>query len=357
MKAAIVIGTRPEVIKLAPIIKKLKKSNRSVIFTSQHYDFELGIRFFEELRLPKPDYRLKIGKESAAMQIGEIVSKLEPILSQIKPDTVMVQGDTNTALAGSICAIKIGVPINHVESGLRSFDWRMPEEHNRIMIDHISDLLFAPTKKSKKNLLNEKVHGKIFVTGNTVMDSILQNIKLAEKRSTLTTSKSDFILVTIHRAENVDNREVITNIMSALIESSNKIIFPIHPRTLKRLQQFNLFSKVSKAKHITLLSSIGYFDVLKLMKKCSFIVSDSGGIQEEATSPVIRKKVLVIRKTTDRPESVESGFSIVVGTKKTNILNAIKETSKNPVLKPKVSPYGKGVTSKIIVSLLKKHFR
>jgi UDP-N-acetylglucosamine 2-epimerase (non-hydrolysing) len=355
MNIAIIVGTRPEIIKLAPVIKELKKSECNIIFTGQHYDFNLCIRFFEELELPLPDHILKISKESPAIQMGQIISKLQPVLSKINPDTIMVQGDTNTALAGAICAIKMGIPINHVESGLRSFDWRMPEEHNRIEIDHISDLLFASTKNSKKNLIAEKVHGKIFVTGNTVMDSIKQHMKLAEKRSS-DINESDFILFTMHRAENVDNRETISNIISALIESSERIIFPIHPRTLKRLHQFNLFAKVSRNKNIKLVSSVGYFDMLRLMKRCKFIVSDSGGIQEEATSPLIRKKVLVIRKTTDRPESVKSGFSQVVGTTRDKILKAITNTSKNPFLKKMPSPYGKGESSKIIVSLLKNHF-
>ena len=295
MKVAVITGTRPEIIKLAPLIKALKKRERSVIFTGQHYDFNLGIRFFEELELPSPDHKLKISKESPAIQMGEIISKLQPVLSKINPDTVMVQGDTNTALAGAICANKMGIPINHVESGLRSFDWRMPEEHNRVEIDHIADLLFASTNESKKNLIDEKVHGKIFVTGNTAMDSVKQHMKLVEKKSSNFNEK-DFILVTTHRAENVDNREVISNIIYALIESSEKIIFPVHPRTLKRLHQFNLFTKVSNNDNIKLLSSVGYFDMLGLMKRCKFIVSDSGGIQEEATSPLIRKRYWSLEK-------------------------------------------------------------
>jgi len=356
MKVAIIAGTRPEIIKLFPIIKLLKKRNRSVIFTGQHYDFDLGIRFFKELELPLPEYRLKISKEFPAVQIGEMVSKLQPILSDIKPDTVMVQGDTNTALAGAICALKMGIPINHVESGLRSFDWRMPEEHNRVEIDHISDLLFAATKDSKKKLIEEKVHGKIFVTGNTVMDSIKQNMKLVNKKSNLDIGKNDFVLFTMHRAENVDEQETVRNIISSLIESLENIVFPIHPRTLKRLHQFNLFSKISNNKNIRLVRSVGYFDMLRLMKNCKFIVSDSGGIQEEATSPLIRKKVLVIRKTTDRPEAVKSGFSQIVGTRKARILKAMKDTAKNPVLENIPSPYGKGKSGRMIVAIIKDHF-
>lgn len=355
MKVAIVTGTRPEIIKLAPLIKELR-GNSSVIFTGQHYDFELGMRFVKELGLPLPDYKLRISRQSPVIQIGEIISKLHHVFSEIKPDTVSVQGDTNTALAGAICALKMNIPINHVESGLRSFDWRMPEEHNRIEIDHIAELLFASTQNSKKNLLNEMVHGRIFVTGNTVMDSIKQYIGLAKKKSSLETGPDDFILFTMHRAENVDNEAVMRNVISAMIDIKQRIIFPVHPRTRKRLRQFNLLNKISENKSISLIDSVGYFDVLKLMKNCMFIVSDSGGIQEEATSPLIRKKVLVVRKTTDRPESVKNGFSQVVGTSKKRILKAMKQTIRNPEVANRQSPYGNGESSKIIVSLLKRFF-
>ena len=356
MNVAIITGTRPEIIKLAPIIKQLKKNNRSIIFSGQHYDFDLGLGFFKELELPQPDYKLKIGKNSAAIQIGEIICKLQSVLSDIKPDTVMVHGDTNTALAGAICALKMGIPINHVESGLRSFDWRMPEEHNRIEVDHISDLLFASTKISKQNLQMERVHGKIFVTGNTVMDAIELYMKMAEKKSSVNIDEN-FILLTMHRAENVDNKETLKGLVAALVESSEKILFPIHPRTLKRLKQFDLYSEITKSGNIKLLNIIGYFDMLKLMKNCRYIITDSGGIQEEATSPIIRKKVLVIRKTTDRPEAVTGGFSQVVGTSKQGILKAMREIMKDSRLINKQSPYGNGESSKMIVSILKKFFK
>ncbi len=356
MNIAIITGTRPEIIKLAPIIKLLRKDDRNIIFSGQHYDFDLGLKFFKELQLPNPNYKFKISRGVPAIQIGEIISKLYRVLSDIKPDTLMVHGDTNTALAGAICALKMGIPINHVESGLRSYDWRMPEEHNRVGIDHISDLLFAPTIHSKKTLISEKVHGKIFVTGNTVMDSIEQYMKLAYSRSKLQID-NDFVLLTIHRAENVDNEKTLSSVISALIESHQKIVFPIHPRTVKRLKEFGLYSKVLNCRNITLLGVVGYFDMLKLMKECKFIITDSGGIQEEATSPLIKKKVLVIRKTTDRPESVKYNYSRVVGTKKRDILSAIRYTEKNPVLKLRQSPFGKGKAGKIIVSLLERYYK
>lgn len=355
MKTAIILGTRPEIIKFAPIIKNLKKSERLVVFTGQHYDFELGLQFFEELGLPEPDFKLEIGKNEPAVQIGEIISKLQICLGKIKPQTVLVQGDTNSALAGAIWSLKNKIPISHVEAGLRSFDWRMPEEHNRILIDNISEFLFAATNNSKNILRSEKVHGKIYVIGNTVIDAVEMYAKKAEESSL--DIGGEYILFTTHRAENVDNPKIISEVLSAIIESREKIIFPIHPRTLNRLKKFQLLEKIKKNKNIRIMESTKYFDMIKLMKNSKFIITDSGGIQEESTAPSIRKKTIVIRKTTDRPEAVKAGYSILVGTKKLDILRSIRKVSKEPNVKTKKSPYGKGDASDKIQSILKKHFK
>ena len=318
MKIALVLGTRPEIIKLAPIIKKIGSKNCSVIFTGQHYDRKMGLGFMRDLDLPKPDYSLNITKSNPQLQISEIIGKLSKILIKDDFDSVMVQGDTNTVLAAGICSLKSNIPISHVESGLRSNDWRMPEEHNRIAIDHLSEFLFAPTKNTKFNLISEKVHGQIFVTGNTVIDAINIYSKISKKKSKLLIPSTEFILSTLHRAENVDDRKTLSRILKGLINSNKKIIFPIHPRTKKRLHEFGFFNKLDQNQNIQMIDSVGYFEMLELMKNCSFIVTDSGGIQEEATSPIIRKKVLVVRKTTDRPESVESQLAEIVGLKEEN---------------------------------------
>ena len=356
MKVAIVLGTRPEIIKLAPIIRKIGNKNCSVIFTGQHYDNQMGMKFFHELGLEKPNYSLNITKSNPQLQISEIIAKLTKILLNEKPDTVILQGDTNTVLAAGICSLKSNIPISHVESGLRSNDWRMPEEHNRITVDHISELLFAPTQKTKFNLKSEKVHGKIFVTGNTVIDAINIYSKISKKKSKLFIPSSDFILLTLHRAENVDNKKTLSSIIKGIINSNENIIFPIHPRTKKRLHEFGLFNKLSQKNNIQILDSVGYFEILELMKNCSFIVTDSGGIQEEATSPVISKKVLVVRKTTDRPEAVETKMAEIIGLEEKNISNSIKKTMKNPKLHSKKTPYGKGDASEKILKILKRNF-
>jgi len=354
MKTAIILGTRPEIIKLAPMIKKLK--NSSLIFTGQHYDYEMSLQFIKQLGLPTPDHSLKISKSNPSQQMGEIIIKLSKILSKIKPDTVIVQGDTNTVLAASISSIKSKIPVSHVESGLRSFDWRMPEEHNRIATDHISELLFAPTKDSQKNLKNERVHGKIFVTGNTAIDSINEYSKISAKKSSLDLHHKEYVLMTLHRGENVDNKTTLSSIINAITKVDADFIFPVHPRTMKQLKEYNLYSKLKNSKNIILLNSVGYFEILELMKNCTFIVSDSGGIQEEATAPSIRKKVLVLRKTTDRPESVKDGFSTVIGTQESKIIKNIKKTMDDPVIISKNNPFGKGNSSEKIIKILKTNF-
>ena len=231
MKIAFVLGTRPEIIKISPIIKKLKKNQYSFIFTTQHYDYEMSQQFIEDLDMPTPDSiitlsKIQNSKFDRATQLGEIITNLSKILTKIKPDSVAVLVDTNTVLASALTSLKCQIPVSHIESGLRSHDWRMPEEHNRIVVDHISELLFTPTKFTQKNLLNENVHGKIHVTGNTSIDTIKENITKSEKLFSLNVDTDDFVLFTIHRGENVDNQKDLSSIISAIIESKVNVIFP-----------------------------------------------------------------------------------------------------------------------------------
>lgn len=354
------MGTRPEIIKLSSLIKLLGKKNGTVIFTGQHYDYNMSMQFMDELDIRKPDYSMKLTKlqnttTDRATQIGEIVLNLAKIISRIEPDTVLVQGDTNTVLAAAITGIKCSVPVSHIEAGLRSYDWRMPEEHNRIAVDHISEFLFAPTELAKKTLTSEKVHGRIYVTGNTSIDAIQQNISKAEKKSKLAIEKKDdFALVTLHRGENVDSKETLSSIVHGLLQSKMDIIFPAHPRTIKQLQRFGLDKKIQKSENILIIPPVGYFDMMHLMKKCKFIISDSGGVQEEATSPSIRKKVLIIRKSTDRPEAVKAGYSELVGTSTQKIIQAIKKAKSDSKIISNANPYGSGHSAEKILSILRK---
>ena len=356
MKVVIVLGTRPEIIKLSPLIKKLGRKKSKVVFSGQHFDHNMGLQFIQQLDLPTPDFSMNLESTTPAIQISEIISKLSPILSQQNPDSLIVQGDTNTVLAASICSIKHKIPISHVESGLRSFDWRMPEEHNRIMVDHLSKLLFAPTSIAKKNLLDEKVYGSIHITGNTVIDAVNMFSKISKKKSHLDINLDEFILFTLHRTENVDDRNTLTSIINGILYSNENIIFPVHPRTKKRLKEFHLFEKLKNSKHVFMIDAVGYFEILELMKNCTFILTDSGGLQEEATAKSIRKKVIVLRKTTDRPESLKSKTAELVQLESNSILKIINKTQQNPKIKSNENPFGDGNASSRIIKLLEKNF-
>jgi len=354
---AIVAGTRPEIIKMAPVIRALNRDDFSFIHTGQHYDYNLSLQFIKELNLPKPDVTFALRNADPTLQMGEMIAKLHKVLRKIQPKIVAVEGDTNSVLAGGIAAIKSRIKLAHVEAGLRSYDWRMPEEHNRIAVDHISDLLFAPTKDSKKNLLKENVHGIIHVTGNTVIDAVIQNIPLAKRRSTIEVPSKNFALVTLHRAENVDDGRTLKELVGVLTKVPMQIIFPIHPRTIRRLKQFKLYEKVKRASSIKLIAPVGYFDFLVLMQRCSFIVTDSGGIQEEATCPLIRKRVILLRKFTERPEAVEAGFVKVAGTVEEDITHAIEHTINSKKRPAFSAPFGDGNAGKRIAKLLQPFVR
>ncbi len=359
MKQFIIIaGTRPEIIKVAPIIREIKKQRLKLFFihSGQHYDYLLSKQIINDLKLPKPKLSFKLKNSSPSSQLAEIITKLDKPLKKMKNSIMIVQGDTNTVVAGALAAIKNGIQVAHVEAGLRSYDWRMSEEHNRRMVDHISNFLFTPTEISKQNLINEKIYGKIFVTGNTVMDAVKEHLPLAEKKSKIL-SKIKFkkyIVATFHRAENVDNKKILTNIVSGLIKSNKPIVIPLHPRTRKNLIKFGLLKKLLSNSNIQILNPLGYLDFLILMKNSKFIITDSGGLQEEATSPEISKKVLILRISTERTEAVKAKMADIL---KLNSLDISCKISLEWDKKPKrfsKSPYGIGSSSKKIVNILRK---
>jgi UDP-N-acetylglucosamine 2-epimerase (non-hydrolysing) len=355
----VVAGTRPEIIKVAPIIREILKRRQDLYFvlTGQHYDYLLSEQIIKDLNLPMPNKCFKLKTSSPASQIAEIMTNLEPPLKNRKDSIVIIQGDTNSVLATALTAVKLHIPIAHVESGLRSYDWRMPEEHNRRMVDHVSDLLFAPTKESKQNLLKEGIYGKIYVTGNTVMDAVNQHLPLAEKTSTIKAQIkfSEYILATIHRSENVDHPAVLGNIVRGLIKSRLPIIIPLHPRSRKRLLDFGFFNKLKAAKNIQILPPVGYFDFLLLMKNSKFIVTDSGGIQEEATSRLISKRVLVLRNSTERPEALDSRFTKLVKLESHKIVEDILTEWNTWSKKQPTSPYGNGNSSVKIIDIVRNY--
>jgi UDP-N-acetylglucosamine 2-epimerase (non-hydrolysing) len=359
MKAVMVVaGTRPEIIKMAPIIRVLQRNKLPLIFVhcGQHYNYNMSQQFIEELELPSPDYGYEVRSHSQGEQTAQIITKMERLLKKTSPATVLVEGDTNGVLATSLAAAKLEIPIGHVEAGLRSFDLRMPEEHNRRLTDHMSTYLFAPTKNAKNNLKREGVWGKIYVTGNTVIDAVTRYMPIAEKRSKILENIlfESFALATAHRAENVDDLAVLKNFMEAFVEAPIPVVCPMHPRTKKRLKQNRIYAKIKKSKNIQILAPLGYLDFLVLMKKCQMILTDSGGIQEEATAPCLRKLVLILRLSTERPEAVKTGFARVVGVEKQKILEEMKRVFENPKRITGKSPYGDGKAAEKIIAILKE---
>ena len=371
MKIATVLGTRPEIIKMAPIIDEISKRDiiQIVLHTGQHYDKEMSDNFFKDLELKVPNYNINVGSSSHGKQTGLMMKGIEEILLKEKPDIVLVQGDTNAVLAGSLVASKLHIAVGHVEAGLRSFDMTMPEEINRCVADITSKMYFIPTEESAINLLAEGFsHKNLFITGNTVVDACFRHLEIAKKKGFSEKSlkklkiekMNSIITLTMHRAENVDIKERVVNIIDALKELTNtNIIFPIHPRTKNTLKNFGLFDELNSLNHVHIIKPIGYLDFLLLTSMSSLILTDSGGLQEEAIT--LNVPCLTLRYNTERPETVTAGGNILVGSDKKAILdNARKiltdEEFKNR-MKNAINPYGLGNSATLIVDLIEQHYK
>jgi len=347
---AVILGTRPEIIKLSPIIRELhsKKNKFFIIHTNQHYSQNMDEIFFRELNLPQPKYNLQIGSGLHGDTTGRMLQSIETVLLKEKPDWVIVQGDTNTVMAGALAASKLQIKIGHVEAGLRSYDRSMPEEINRIVTDHISDKLFCPTQKQANILLKEGItKDKIFVTGNTIVDAVYQNIELLKKHPELDHYQNEnYFLLTTHRPSNVDNKINLKSIIETITTLSKKYnvktYFPIHPRTKKQLE---LFKIKLDPKYFIELEPVGYLEMLALQKHAKLIFTDSGGIQEEAC--ILQVPSITLRDNTERPETIEVGASILTGPNKQKIIKATKLS-----LNKKTNwhnPFGKGNAAKNIL--------
>ncbi len=319
MKVAIILGTRPEIIKMSPIIRECDKQGIDfyILHTGQHYSYDMDRIFFEQLKLPEAKYNLDVGSGKHGEQTAKMLAGIEEILLKDTPDVVLVQGDTNTVLAGALAASKLQIKVGHVEAGLRSFDRTMPEETNRVIADHISDYLFAPTENSKQYLLNEGIpEEKIFVTGNTVVDAAYQNLEIAKQTGnvleTLGLKEKEYFAATAHRAENVDSKERLGGILSGFSqiyeEFGLSIIFPAHPRTVKMIREFG-FEIPEGTK---LIEPLGYLEFLQLEGGARLILTDSGGVQEE--SCILKVPCVTLRDNTERPETVDVGANLIAGT-------------------------------------------
>lgn len=353
-KIIVSVGTRPEIIKMSPVIRELEKRGGDffVFHTGQHYSHNMDGVFFEQLKLPQPKHNVGAGSGSHAEQTARILVGAEKIFQQESPEIVLVQGDTNSVLAAALAAVKLHIKVGHIEAGLRSYDRTMPEEINRILTDHCSDYLFAPTEKARTILLGEGIpEEKVSVTGNTIVDAVYQNLELAKEQShileALKVDPGKYLLVTLHRQENVDDRERFASILEGLGrlagEFSLPIIYPIHPHSRKRMTELYL-----EAPSLTLTEPLDFLDFLQLENNSRLILTDSGGVQEEAC--ILGVPCVTLRDNTERPETIEVGANVLAGTAADKIL----ESARLMVAKEKKwrNPFGDGKAAQRIVDII-----
>ena len=362
MKCLTVIGARPQFIKAATVSRAFKSTpdiQEILVHTGQHYDENMSGVFFEELTIPKPDYNLNIGSGSHGAQTGRMLEAIEKVLLSEKPDWVLVYGDTNSTLAGAIAATKLHIPIVHIEAGLRSFNRKMPEEINRVLTDHSSDLLFPPTEVAVKNLQQEGItEDKIHLVGDVMYDAALFYSQKAESKSKilnrLTLQPNNYILVTVHRAENTDNAEKLEAIFEALtlINQEIKIILPLHPRTRNALVRQGMLERILR--DINLIEPVGYLDMVMLEKNARLIVTDSGGIQKEAFFHNV--PCVTLRQETEWVELVQLGVNtLITSFTSSEISNQIqKMLAINKMVKDTPLIYGDGQAAKKITKVLTK---
>ncbi|SEV81134.1 non-hydrolyzing UDP-N-acetylglucosamine 2-epimerase [Natrinema salifodinae] len=352
---AIVLGTRPEIIKLAPIIRHCRERSipHTVIHTGQHYSDSLNDVFFAELGLPEPEYELEVGSASHGKQTGEMIVEIEDVLLEAEPATVLVQGDTNSVLAGAIATSKLSIDLGHVESGLRSHDRTMPEERNRVLTDHASDYLFAPTDQSRRALREEGIPDeRIHVTGNTVVDAVEQNRTLAAERSSVfddyDISRGEFCLLTAHRAETVDDEDRFASLLRGAGRVADalarEIVYPIHPRAANAVDEFDLVIPDG----VRTIEPQQYLDFLALESEATLVLTDSGGVQEEAC--ILGVPCVTLRENTERPETLAVDANVLVGTEPDAIHEGAVEMIDRTPAWP--NPFGDGEAAERIVDAI-----
>jgi len=324
-------------MKAAPLIEELKKEpafKYALVHTGQHYNFKMSEVFFKELKIPKPKYNLNVGSVSPAGQISRIMQRLERVLLKEKPGLVVVMGDINSTLAAALTAVKTGIPLAHIESGLRSFNKKMPEETNRIIVDHISDYLFVSEQDGIDNLIKEGISTKkIFYVGNIMIDTLLKSKPCKRK-------KGDYAVLTLHRQENVDNKKVFNQILKALGKIPIEIIWPVHPR----------IKNFKRTKNMKIVNPLGYLEFISLINNSCFVMTDSGGVQEETT--FLNIPCLTLRTETERPVTVSKGTNIIAGIEEKEIIKQAKKILSGKVKKARPIKYWDGHAAKRIVKAL-----
>ncbi|MEE8470509.1 MAG: UDP-N-acetylglucosamine 2-epimerase (non-hydrolyzing) [Dehalococcoidia bacterium] len=330
MKIVTVVGARPQFVKAVMLSRELRKHHEEVlVHTGQHYDRKLSGVFFDDLNIPPPDYDLGIGSGTHAGQTGKIMVGIEEVLLSEKPDWVLVYGDTNSTLAGALAAAKIQIPVAHVEAGPRMFDKSVPEEVNRVLTDHISSLLFAPTQTSVDNLAREGICEGVYLPGDIMLDSFLHFSEIAERSSKILDElglvRGEYLLATAHRARNTDIEENLRNIADSFLGVDERVVFPMHPRTEKCARSYGLFDKLGNAPNILLVDPVSYLDSIILTRNARMVLTDSGGLQKEAYFS--RVPCVTLDTSTGWPETVEDGWNTLAGSNKEAIIEAIRHFS------------------------------
>lgn len=355
-KIVTIVGARPQFVKAAVLSRVFQSMNdveEILVHTGQHYDHNMSDVFFDEMEIPKPKYNLSINGMDHGAMTGQMLEKIEEVLNKEQPDWVVVYGDTNSTIAGALAAKKKHIRVAHVEAGLRSFNMRMPEEVNRILTDRISDILFAPTQTAVKNLKNEgfeNIDTQIVMSGDVMQDASMYYAKTSKDKAQLAPEKfeGEFILCTMHRAENTDDRDRLKSIVDALnsLHETTRIVMPLHPRTKKMLEHHGLTLKLD------LIDPVGYFDMIELLKNCSLVMTDSGGLQKEAY--FFSKNCVTLRDETEWIELVENGFNVLAGANRDIIVSSANEMM-NKESDFSMNLYGKGNAGELIVEELLAH--
>ena len=363
LKVLNIVGARPNFMKVAPIVAEMKRRENDflplLVHTGQHYDAAMSDSFFTDLGMPRPDVYLGVGSASHAAQTARVMIEFEPILLREKPAWVLVVGDVNSTLACALVCSKLGIRVAHVEAGLRSRDRRMPEEINRILTDQISDLLLTPSPDADENLIAEGISlEKIKFVGNVMIDSLFENLRRAEEskiRSELKLENLDYAVLTLHRPSNVDERQTFEQILNSLEAISRKlpVIFPVHPRTKNRIAEFGFAARIQANENLRLIEPLGYLDFLRLYSGARFVLTDSGGLQEETTA--LKIPCLTLRENTERPVTVSLGTNRVVGTDPEKIKSAAFEIlNQGSTEKAQIPPLWDGKTAGRICDALLK---
>ena len=356
MKVVTIVGARPQFIKAAPVSKALREAGHTefILHTGQHYDYGMSQVFFDELDLPAADVNLNVRSGNHGQQTGQMLVGIEEVLLAEKPDWVLVFGDTNSTLAGALAAVKLHIPLAHVEAGLRSYNREMPEEHNRVLTDHCADLLFCPTKTAVENLAKEGLTKGVHEVGDPMYDAVRMFSDKARQRSTilndLDLKKGDYLLATIHRAYNTDDLQTLEAIFSALTSIPEPVVFPIHPRTRQKLMEYRLLDQVSAGGNLKLIDPLTYLDMLTLEQNARMILTDSGGVQKEAY--FFGVPCLTLRPETEWVETVESGWNLLVGIEPDRILAGLQHTFPAPNQQPAL--FGDGRSAHAIVHFIGK---